>query len=131
MIGSRSRALRSRDARAIGGTEMARAAYHTAFGFLAAALVGACSVKEGDEDTQAGAGGESAEGTGGLAGSGGGVSVSGGGGGGAGGSAGVGAALDVEDPAPEATEPGESRSCDAGPDSDLSVFVYTDVTATS
>jgi uncharacterized protein YfaP (DUF2135 family) len=36
------------------------------------------------------------------------------------------------DPSPEAIEPGELKSCSSGgPDSDLSVFVYTDVTDTT
>lgn len=42
------------------------------------------------------------------------------------------AGVAVQDPAPGVTEPGETRTCDAGgPDSDLVTFEYADVTDTS
>jgi hypothetical protein len=92
--------------------------------FSSAAFAGGCS-GAGDSDplALAGAGGAAAGGTRGPAG---GAATS------AGGGAASDGALGVEDPAPEATEPGETRTCDEGGlDSDLSVFVYTDVTETS
>jgi hypothetical protein len=103
----------------------------------------------GRESTQAGAAGQSNEETGGeveaaggeggaAAGQGGTSSTVGGAGGvaGAAGSAGAVAAqagaggsgeITIEDPAPFATEPGETSECDGAPDTDLSVFEHTDV----
>ena len=110
---------------------------------LAALLLAGCGT---DDDADGAGSGGSGGTTGGAGGSTSGGSTSGGstsagaGGdagpsGGSGGASGAAATIDagrVDDPAPDATEPGESRTCDAGAlDSDLSVFVYTDVTDTS
>ena len=114
---------------------MIRALHHVAvFGFLGAGFIGGCSAEDDPDEPLSGAGGAAA-GVGGATNN----PVGGAGAGGRGGSPAAGsggAAVDAgpefEDPAPEATEPGESRTCDAGGlDSDLSVFVYTDVTETS
>ena len=92
------------------------------FGLLVTPFVGACA--DDDEPLALAGAGGAAAGAAGAAGS-------------AGASAGAAGAepsgeLGVEDPAPEATEPGETRTCEeGGVDSDLSVFVYTDVTETS
>jgi hypothetical protein len=123
---------------------MNRVMHHAAaFGFFVTMLAGGCTISDGDdgEDVDGdgagdgggdgdgdgdgdGAGGAEAEGAGATDGSGGSAATSGGGSRSVGLDAGIG-----EDPAPEATEPGESQTCDAGgPDSDLGVFVYTDVT---
>lgn len=102
---------------------------------LTAALAVHCTLKTaeepapGEENAASGSGGDAAStannaGTAG-AGAGGSAAVASGTGSSASGTASV-------DPSPEATEPGELKSCSSGgPDSDLSVFVYTDVTDTT
>lgn len=98
---------------------------------LTAALAAHCTLKteeepeSGEEGNSGGSGGSSTE-VGNTAGTSGAV-VSG-----ASGSGGGTAPAASVDPSPEATEPGELKSCSSGgPDSDLSVFVYTDVTDTT
>jgi hypothetical protein len=105
----------------------------TGLGLMAVAIGGGCSSDADGEGATSGAGGSAGvaapggNGGAGASGSGGGAGAGGGGG-----SGGAVVGFDVEDPAPGATEPGELRTCDAGAlDSDLSVFVYTDVTETA
>jgi hypothetical protein len=105
---------------------------------LSGLLLGGCGSDDEADDSApggtAGVGGSSTSGgSAGSAGSGGSAGAAGRGGtSGSGGAANTVDAGSVEDPAPDATEPGESRTCDAGAlDSDLSVFVYTDITDTS
>ena len=138
--------------------------------WLSHALVPACTVNSGDDDT-AGAAGEGAQGgtshagasgkggsagKSGAGGSGGTAGNSGaagetaeagqGGNGGSGGATGGGAGVTgesgnggeggasepaVEDPAPFANDPGESKSCDGAPDTDVTVFEHQDVNETT
>lgn len=117
-----------------------------------ALLVGACTVEEthkSNNDREVGGeGGDGTAGSGGSKAGGSNVSVGGQGGdatsagrggdenqAGAGGVAGgAGGARDGEtivDPAPDATEPGETKACDDAPDTDLTLFEYTDIEETT